>query len=396
MHSQQATTEAQDWDSPSPSKEIVSSIPTGAATQHSEVTPTAPLNPRRSTHELGSIPQPVLSPPALAPGPKLEGSTDSPVKDSDLLSDEIIRSLSPVKPASSTAEDAEEPTAAYHAAAGPTRESSYLGDVYGDYWEASAEDKADPGVLAVPRASEPEKTAQEPLPAPAYEAPKEVVATPGLSIPSKSSNVQAEKVPDPGPVATPSPGELRTRFSWEAALDSPTPPGLSTALFVEQKSPGSGVENVAAFKANVDTPEPKPLQLSGDVAGVKSTEDLRAESAPEVNPEVHEAVHQPIMLAPAPTLEGPRDSPSPLSITTDRTKRLSMAEEKILVNETTTPVSPPPPPLDQHPIFANTQQPREAELPSTPTAQNIVSFRSIMEMPSPAERIKHYSDTLRG
>ncbi|KAL2131065.1 hypothetical protein VTI74DRAFT_5582 [Chaetomium olivicolor] len=399
MRSARALSETQDRNSPSPAKVdaagVPSPLPASAATEHSEITPTAPLNPRRATPELGTISQPVLSPPSLASGSSLEASTDSPVKDYDALSEEIIKSLSPVKPAGSPAEPAEGTTTAYHAAADPARESSYLGDVYGDYW-AATEDKADPGMLASSKASQPEKTVQDPLPSPAIETPKAnptVAATtaPGSSGPSTPLSSQSANVPHSDLEVATGSAEGRRRFSWEAALEGPAPPSLSTAPFVEQKLLGSGAENVAAMEAKTATQETKSAQLPTDPEGAKSAEELRAESAPEVDPEIHHAP-QTSMLAPTSTSERARDSPSPLSVLTDKTKRLSLAEEKILLNETTTPVSPSPP-LEQHPMFAGTQQPRLAELPSTPNAQNIMSFRSIMEMPSPAERVKHFSET---
>jgi hypothetical protein len=74
-------------------------------------------------------------------------------------------------------------------------------------------------------------------------------------------------------------------------------------------------------------------------------------------------------------------------------KRLSLAEEKIAIQESSHPVSPSSPPLEQHPAFAQSQQPRQADLPNALSTQNIVGFRSIMEMSSPAERIKSYNET---
>ncbi|SPQ19772.1 7714a1ae-26b3-40f8-9868-a41350694604 [Thermothielavioides terrestris] len=237
--------------------------PTSAATERAEITPTAPLNPRRGTLEAAHSIQPVLPSPPIGSESVLDVTSGSPVKDSDMLSEEIIKSLTPAQPTGS-----EGSTAAYHTAAPDlARESTYLGDVYGDYW-AATEDKAEPGSLTVVSESD------------------------------------------------------------------------------------------------------------------KSADDLRAETAPE-------------LLAPTPPTDGRRESPLPVSALTDgasANKRMSLAEEKIALQESANSL-PPSPPLEQHPVFAAPEQPRQAELQAAPSPKNVMGLRNIMELPSPSERIKQYNES---
>ncbi|KAK3311505.1 uncharacterized protein B0T15DRAFT_389203 [Chaetomium strumarium] len=388
MGSQQTTPKLQSRDaSPSPrvdTTESASSLPTSADTEHPEVTPIAPLNPRRATPEVSTMSQPVLSLPPFETGSTLQASTDSPVKDSDMLSAEIIKSLSPGQEVASGTDVVEGSTATYNApVADPTRESSYLGDVYGDYW-ATTEDKAEPSVLTSARADEPGKAAQNhPPPSPNAPADNQAVveskrgstssSIPSINTLAKSPEVQAE-------TATES-GGLRRRFSWEAALEGSVPVGLSSpgaALFTEQKALGSGAETVSTPTTKPTAPETEPSRPAQYAEGMKSADDLRAESAPE-------------LLGPAPSTDRRRESPSPLSVLSDErkeSKRLSLAEEKIVLQPDL-----PSPPLEQHPVFATVQESRRAEPATPPSPQNLLGFRTIMEMSLASERIKHYKET---
>jgi hypothetical protein len=154
----------------------------------------------------------------------------------------------------------------------------------------------------------------------------------------------------------------------------------------EQKALGSGAENVAPPTEKLEAwAKAEPSQPSLGSEGRKSADDLRAESAPELNPGA--------TLAPTPVPARPIP-PSPVSDLTDRqsgAKRLSLAEEKIVLQDSASPFTPPP--LEQHPVFAETRRPQRDEPPSAPSPKNILGFRNIMEMPLPSERIKHYNET---
>ncbi|KAK3298146.1 uncharacterized protein B0H64DRAFT_66492 [Chaetomium fimeti] len=401
MGARQATPEAANRNvSPTPgalATKISGPTPASAATGHTEITPTAPLNTRRGTPDSHSSSQPVLSPPFPA-APVQDPSTHSPVKDSDVLSEEIIKSLSPPQAAGSFTDTAESSTAAYQAAAAdPMRESSYLGDVYGDYW-ATAEDKAEPGLLIAGKTIDAEKTAQDlpPLPAgppdanaakPAADTVGSGPSSPSHAAPVKDSNIELKSVVGNG--------GLKKQFSWEASPHGATPGTVpdpaavsppDTEFLVEQKVLGSGVDNVSRLASEVSTPEPEPGALSLVQEGEKSAEDLRAESAPEFNPAA--------TLGSTLGLDRRVQSRSSSSDSTDRQgddNRLSLAEEKIALQESR-PI-PQSPPLEQHPVFGGSQQARGAEPQGPSSPKSILGFRNIMELPLPTDRIKHYKET---
>jgi hypothetical protein len=283
-----------------------------------------------------------------------------------------------------------ESTVAYHAAAAdPTRESTYLGDVYDDYW-AATEDIAEPGLLALGKASDTEKAPQDLPPLPA-EAPEERLAM-AMQAPASSNPPSPSRA---GPVVQQSEntfgaGGLEGRFSWDAALDSSSPvtPSAPAADYLgEQKASGFSADKTAPATAKFAA-ELEGSQPSVNSEEEKSAEDVRAEAAPEFHPAG--------MLEPTTASDRPRQSPSPMSSLSERPgdpKRLSLAEEKIAILESTHPVSPSSPPPEQHPAFAQSQQPQQADLPNAPSTHNIIGFRSIMELSSPAERIKSYNET---
>jgi hypothetical protein len=327
-----------------------------------------------------------------------------------MLSEEIIKSLSPAPAAG------EESTAAYQAAAAePTRESSYLGDVYGDYWATPVEDKAEPGLLLVGKGMGAEKVALDipPLPTKALgETETKGADGVGLSSPSTLSHAAPAEASGSQPRSASGDVGLKRRFSWEATPKAATPAAASsptaalppaTEHLVEQKALGLGAENVGRSPAaKVSTPEAVSLPPSPaaqqEEGGGKSAEDLRAESAPEFNPAG--------TPDPTPAFERPPPipSPSPVSVSMDKqddAKRMSLAEEKIVLQHSSSnpSASSQPPPLEQHPVFASaaaaaeTRQPRGGGVPSSP--KSIVGFRNIMEMPLPTERIKLYNETRR-
>ncbi|KAL2150056.1 hypothetical protein VTH82DRAFT_7732 [Thermothelomyces myriococcoides] len=368
-----------------------------AKAKHSEIAPTAPLNPRRGTPDNNANPVPVLSPPRL-PEPVLDLATQSPVKDSDILSEEILKSLSPAQPSGSP----QTSTSPYETApTGPARESSYLGDVYGDYWSAT-EDKVEHGLLQIGKSIDADKTAQEVAPLPTKTSrdggtaePAGAAGSGGLSsstgtAPTKASDIVGSK----GAFGV---RGLQRRFSWEEAeeapvQDPPTADASNTAaeLQVEQKSLGLGADTTRTLTAegiNPETGESHPSQIQEGVT--KSAEDLRAEFAPEFNPAATLGVNL--------GLDRPSQSPSPASDSTASKQgerhRLSLAEEKILFEDASTPAARSPP-LEQHPAFTNRQQQAQgADLPEAASPRNILEFRNIMELSSAAERIKHFNES---
>lgn len=339
-------------------------VPATATGQPGDITPTAPLNPRRGSPDAGFV-VPPLAPPPFGAGSSFDAPSSSPVKDSDVLSEEILKSLGPMRPSDDAAETGGGgSTAAYRAAAGPPRESSYLGDFYDDYWSAT-DDKPELGLFLPGRTSGREGPTQTPPPVPA-------------------------KVLAEGPAGSPADAPEPGRPQGAAATES----------CAEPKSLSSEVGRAAAGLLPPTTP---PLRHSpGTRADAASETDQAAAAAAGAGPR---------QQTPQRDMFG-RTSPSPRSALSERRgseKRLSLADEKVLLQGSPNPFSPSPP-LEQHPVFAdNTPQhpppppplPRQLAIPDTPpsprreaaaTTANVLPFRSIMEMASPAERIRHFDE----
>lgn len=388
MGARQATPEGLNRNA-SPAPAALATKTGGPTPAHTEIAPTAPLNTRRGTPDSNGSSRPVLTSPFPTASAQ-DSSSHSPVKDSDLLSEEIIKSLSPPQTAGSFTDAAEGSTAAYQAAAAdPMRESSYLGDVYGDYW-STAEDKAEPGLLKTLNA---EKVADlPPLPAGLPEANVTTPAADSLDLSSPSTPSHATPAEDSNmePKSALGHSGLKKQFSWEASPHGATsaadsgPEAVSppeTEPLVEQKALGSGVENVGRLASGASTPEAEPRPLSQAQEAQKSAEDLRAESAPEFNPAA--------TLGSTLGLDRRVQSPSSSLDSTDRPgddKRLSLAEEKIALQDSH-------PTLEHHPVFSGSQPARQDEPQAAPSAKNILGFRNIMELPLPTDRIKHYNET---
>ncbi|KXX78842.1 hypothetical protein MMYC01_204013, partial [Madurella mycetomatis] len=367
MPSREATPEIQDRD-PSPRPESTSPVPARAAIQHPDIMPTAPLNPRRESPVPDTNMQAAVSPPSLESRADLDGPSTSPVKDSDALSEEIIKSLSPALSAGLLGAPSEG-TAAYHAAAEPIRESSYLGDFYGDYW-AATEERAEPAPLDTGEAGKPEKAVEAATSLPA-EVPKETPIT---------STAEARGVEAGGF------GGLHTRFSWEAGLVTGDPakaPSPTAEPVLEQKTLVLNPGNTATSGSGIVGAEIKPSPANSE---------SETNAAPTLDQSAAGGISQP---TPSRGLDEP---PSPISSASDKlsgTRRLSLAEEKILLEELSSPSSVPR--LEQHPAVAGAQKTQHAAPPRAPSPKkevfNILSFRNIMEMNTSSERIKHYDET---
>ncbi|GAB1312298.1 hypothetical protein MFIFM68171_02508 [Madurella fahalii] len=373
--SREATPKIHERDA-SPRTESTSALPPEAATPHPDITPTAPLNPRRESPVPDTSVKAVVSPPSFGTGVDLDGPSTSPVKDSDTLSEEIIKSLSPALSAGMLGGPGEGPTAAYHAAAEPARESSYLGDFYGDYW-ATTEERVEPAPLDTGKGGKPENAIETAAPFPA-EVPKEAPITSSASVPTTAETRDAEV----GRV-----GGLHTRFSWEAGLIASDPtqaPSSTTGPAVEQKALALEPENPIASVSTIVVPDTK---LS------PADSETKTDAALASGQGAARGVSQP---SPSHGLDEP---PSPSSSASDKlsgARKLSLVEEKILFEEVSSPHSRAPR-LEQHPAVAGPQQTQHAVPPRAPSPKkevfNVLSFRNIMDMDTSSERIKHYNET---
>ncbi|KAK3331140.1 hypothetical protein B0H66DRAFT_468130 [Apodospora peruviana] len=376
------------------STEVATPVPTTAMTMHSDImiTPTAPLNPRRGPQEGYDIEESIVPPPTF----EADTVSSSPVKDSDVLREEIMKSLSPVQASNDFLEATGRSTAAYHSTAGPVRESSYLGDVYGDYW---ADDKAEPELHMA------ESAAQKEIPM--ATATSGIAPTGPVSGPAKDVASASESVAEPEHA-------LRRRFSWEAGESqekvAPAAGPPHTEMQAEPKSLGPELHNVVVATATPPAPGIEQAAVSSPLDASHLAPAPKSEQLPQVpnqtvNARISHQVSQASTIPPRSTLDAPIEPPSPVSVLSERVgappenRRPSFAEEKTLMQTSSNPVSPTPPP-EQHPAVAGVpQEPQPSERPPTPPPAsakrevNLMPFRHIMEMPSASERIKHYNET---
>ncbi|KAI8292911.1 hypothetical protein K4K59_006088 [Colletotrichum sp. SAR11_240] len=354
---------------------------------HSADAPVHPLAPLNAGHSDPS-PSRFVAPERLQRESTMSTVTSpSPVKESDKLREEIMRSLSPVRPTSdfdsfngNRAGQSEEDT-------GP-RESTYLHGVYDDYWTAG-DDKPD-----VPE-----------LPAKQPELDVHSVAKQNISdVPPLSPRKENGGTPP----------TLGRRFSWEAESEQVTPgPGDS------QEKPMPDSQPQAAPVAPVSSSSPA---LGHEQSPALSSEETR--NAEQTQPptstmdETHIAVpttsgtmsHQVSQVSSVPRdrldLEN-IEPPSPVSAVTDKNhasaappRRLSLAEEKSMVRVSSNPVSPSPPP-GEHPALARSSEaisppppaPAEPSQDQPAAPLKIINFKEIMEIQNASDRINKYNET---
>ncbi|KAJ4998927.1 hypothetical protein K4K48_004809 [Colletotrichum sp. SAR 10_66] len=354
---------------------------------HSADAPVHPLAPLNAGHSDASSSR-FVAPERLQRESTMSTVTSpSPVKESDKLREEIMRSLSPVRPTSdfdsfngNRAGQSEEDT-------GP-RESTYLHGVYDDYWTAG-DDKPD-----VPE-----------LPAKQPELDVHSVAKQNVSdVPPLSPRKENAGTPP----------TLGRRFSWEAESEQVTPdPGDS------QEKPVSDSQPQAAPVAPVSSSSPA---LGHEQSPALSSEETRDAEQTQPSTSTMDETHIAV-----PTTSGtmshqvsqassvPRDRldseniepPSPVSAVTDKNhasaappRRLSLAEEKSMVRVSSNPVSPSPPP-GEHPALARSSEatsppppaPAEPSQDQPAAPLKIINFKEIMEIQNASERINKYNET---
>ncbi|KAF6840701.1 hypothetical protein CPLU01_01072 [Colletotrichum plurivorum] len=324
-------------------------------------------------------------------------TSPSPVKESDKLREEIMRSLSPVRPTSDpnafskTSSNSRLTPTQGGEDTGP-RESTYLHGVYDDYW-AAGDDK--PDLPSMP----PQHTEQHIAPAagkdvsdvPPLSPRKETAATPpvlGRRFSWEADSGQAV----PGPAE--SPQDSLSGLKLHAIAASAVSPSVQTHDNLDAKTMPSEIAR--------DAEQSLPSATDGTHAGVPSESGGMSHQVSQVSSVPRDRPGSEVI-----------EPPSPVSVATDKNiastsppRRLSLAEEKSMVGVSSNPVSPSPPP-GNHPALAQssgavsppasspTQSPalssQQQQQPSAPF--KVANFREIMELPSATERINKYNET---
>lgn len=313
---------------------------TSDAQQKPEMTTAAvaPLQPRPTGPDASSQepPHPIVRTDTLMT------DASSPLKESDVLRDEIIRSLSPVRGSDSHLEAQGDE--------GATRESAYLSDVYGDYW-ASGDPKTE------------------------GEHVKDIGQTEPLS------SVKEDDSATPTPPAVPQlesvkPDFKRERFSWEAASESPVP---------SPKKPHPLPE--------LPKDEPSPAFEAPSLASPIGSGPMSPLIAlPSLDFDRHDDEDSDALRSPTTEHE--------VSASANRGSELfSPSSEKMTLESPTTPTGEGLTSMDPEPIVADSPtdiplprspSPNKAagvDTPSTSSSQNTMNLKQIMALPTSPERV---------
>ncbi|KAK1998167.1 hypothetical protein LX36DRAFT_46080 [Colletotrichum falcatum] len=350
-----------------------------------DLTISAPSNSRES----GSSSSAFQAPEKLQRESTMSTITDpSPVKESDKLREEIMRSLSPVRP---TGDSNHFSTSNAIQRLGPaiddsgTRESTYLHGVYEDYW-AAGDDKHEMSALPS-RQPEPER---------------------GLAADQDISHVSPLS---PRKDASDRPPSLGRRFSWEAESEqvTPKPSDAQTDPLPEAVLSSASTTKDAPHSEQPHHEAQAPLsELAREVEHTQAPTMLDDADigVPQDSGTMSHQMSQ-VSSAPRDGMDAEAAEPlSPLSASTDENtastapaRRPSHGEEKSTASDAVVPS----PPSGDHPALALAQaQPAEDLSPPTspvPLQQQpaqpvkLTTFKEIMELASPSERINKYNET---
>lgn len=399
-----------------------------SAASAADITPTKPLNVRKEESPVRAF----EPPPSLQREPTFGTDTSSPVKESDMLRDEIIKTLnSPGQPSKGTFETGPTDTDR-KGSQSQARDSTYTLQDYDSYWDDTdtapevpaqpvqpqpktmsvvPEEAAEAVVAAEAKAPEPPAKTTEPTlsveetkpamaspPAPSMAAvqPTSQAATsqhsssPAVSQVSQATSAQQ---PPEASIVSPTSTDRRRRFSWEAEDASRPPP---TALGV----------------APPTTTAPPPVPTA---AATVPASTLASAPAPALTT----TVAPPTETKPLPELTSPRDGQSgPTTVPTGATavaatgaavvvaagvtaatannhgqesKRLSLADEKGLSATTSNEISSP---TEEHPAL-RLSDPAPAPVLSMPRSSGttMTPFKDIMGLNNSSERVAKFNET---
>ncbi|KAK4200138.1 hypothetical protein QBC40DRAFT_73735 [Triangularia verruculosa] len=371
------------------SNDLATPATTASTTETSEITPTAPLNPRRDPPEITNV-HPVLSPPSYGAGSTLEADTSSPLKENDVLSEEILKSLGPVQSTEGFGNTQRETTDAYRAAAQPLgRESSYLGDVYDDYWTAS-EEKVEAGLLAAaatgqqPEAVKSTEEAARPVVEPPQQGKDPLLDVKPVAVSASSPSSPAKPVAsEVGASGTPVAEDTRRRFSWEAGFSDPAP--LSIQPTVVEPEPKSEPKSHAS-------PVISGLPAELDATLPSAAPGLKVDAVPSASSLADTVSQASSTLAPRSANATPIEPPSPISVVSDKPneRNLTYTDEKIAVE-------PPKHEGRASPASGENLAPPPQSVPRASSPRkgsiNILPFRQVLEMPTATDRIRNFIDS---
>ncbi|KAM3533894.1 hypothetical protein MY4038_002884 [Beauveria bassiana] len=369
-----------------------------SATSAVDITPTKPLNVRKDDSPVRTF----EPPPPLQREPTFGTDTSSPVKESDMLRDEIFKTLN--SPTQSSRRDSETGPidGERQGSQSRPRDSTYTLQDYDSYWaddatapESSTQPLNSMGivpeetseVVAAPRSRGPVanaleswKPTEEAKPAatpPPTQPAASAQLTPQASIDQSSSSpavpqaqqsTAAQQLPDDS-IASPTSADLRRRFSWEAETSKAQPTGNGVAPTTAAALPP------VLSPAPISDPDPAPA--------LAATTSSHAD--PKLGPESASRDQQPDASA--------LNVSTPAFAATDgssqESKRISLSDEKAMSATTSNEAS-----SEEHPAL-RLSDPAPAPVLSMPRipGASVTPFRDIVSLGSSAERIAKFNET---
>jgi hypothetical protein len=389
------------------SPQVLQSSTTDNMSAVSTITPTAPLKPksRSSIDDDDFVPPPVLHREST-----LSTTGSGTLKESDKLREEIIQSLSPIRPTgdfndwpASDKQD-EQPQSPQSVKDG-IRESTYLPAVYDDYWAATSPDQAKPDNQdkmlsaddrvdskmtekpATPASSAPAGNQAENASEQGEKNDTENDQTPRAApapFPAPESDKDVSPPPPAVTPALPTPG-TRQRFSWELEPEEASRDTSKSPKEAAPVLPDASADPVQQQTMEAEETQPPPAPgLAADPKADTDTDNEGALSKTDVSSQDSSSnAAAPKQVADINDLE----PPSPIS--TPEPRRMSLADEKKLLQASETELAQTP--VGQHPALLPTAAavvgtaPQEIAKP--------LGFRDIMNMESAPDRIAMFDET---
>lgn len=376
-------TSAHDEKSRGSPKVATTSSSTSSQVPVPDITPTEPLQPRRPHQPLEEF-----EPRAMQREPTLSTVTSSPVKESDVLSDEIIKSLSPVGNKPSVAlPPGDENRSLAPGPRGDLRTSTYTLSDYDNYW-ADTTEKPAPGenkkIDDVPPAVEPTK---ESVPEP----------SPSVEIPITSTEVVDRPQPQNEPKAE-SPEDSRRRFSWEMEFEDNVKVLKLDSPAAESSRPNVPSINPPSPLGPADVQSPKDFVSEVTSPGGDSSRTMEPPSIGIPPPGgISHQVSKASTAHPAQQQASVLEPPSPISVTSE--KHGSHPPENrpvsLLAEDRHSASTPTPPPPEYRPTLApvTSQPPPSGQQSGVAAAQPVMSMRDIMNLPNSGQRQAKYEET---
>lgn len=295
----------------------------------------------------------------------------SPVKDNDMLSDEILKSLSP--PATPGRSFNRQPSSQGSQSSGHTgpRDSNYTLKGHDDRWEGSETiTKSFDALANIPS----------------------IPDVPDRKDASTSQSITSPTEQPTEPLVSSQSSTLRRQFSWEAEEQV-----VQAQAQTQHQSALLAASFTAPAVKSIEGKSHQSLMAVDDQsAGGSEDSAIQTSRAVGVSPQVSASSSQPpVVLKPVLEVPSPVTPASDTGPTSSRAfNRLSLADEKALAHADSYPVSSTSPP-ENHPALVEQHSPSPVSW--TPTSQQpqpqIMSFREIMNLGSSEERIAKYNES---